>query len=54
MNKRAFRDALRDIVDTEGVFRLASFEEPSVIWEFDGERWSRARFVSPPVPRKIA
>ncbi len=54
MNRRAFRDALRDIVDSEGVFRLASLDDPGVIWEFDGERWKRAHFVSPHAPRKIA
>ena len=53
MNKRAFRDALRDIIDSEGVFRLASLEEPGVIWEFDGERWERTRYVSPRAPRRI-
>jgi hypothetical protein len=45
MRNRAFRDALNDILREEGVFRLASLDEPDVIWEYDGERWIRARLV---------
>jgi hypothetical protein len=42
MSRRAFRDAVRDILREEGVFRLASMDEPGVVWEYDGARWIRA------------
>ena len=39
---RAFRDAVRDILREDGVFRLASEFEPSLMWEWDGVEWRRA------------
>ena len=39
---RAFRDAVRDILREDGVFRMASETEPSLLWEWDGVEWRRA------------
>jgi hypothetical protein len=42
VSARAFRDAVRDILREDGVFRLASEVEPSLLWEWDGVEWRRA------------
>ena len=44
---RAFRDAVRDIVRDEGVFRLASELDHALMWEWDGVEWRRA-WLQPP------
>lgn len=44
---RAFRDAVRDILREDGVFRLASELEPRLMWEWDGAEWRRA-WLDPP------
>ncbi len=47
MSTRAFRDAVRDILREDGVFRLASEVEPRLMGEWDGVEWRRAWLKAP-------
>jgi hypothetical protein len=44
-SSRAFRDAVHDILREEGLVRIASYEDPNVIWEWDGVCWSRKQLT---------
>ena len=44
--ERAFRDAVRDILREDGVVKLLSDDDPTVVWEWDGARWVRARLAA--------
>jgi len=38
---QAYRDAVRDILATDGKFHLADEATRDAVWEWDGVRWSR-------------
>lgn len=37
----AFSDAVRDILQADGVFHLGDERQDDTVWEWDGVRWTR-------------
>jgi hypothetical protein len=51
---RAFDDAVRDILRADGRFSLADANEPSLVWQFDGCRWTPLALRSGRTPERAA
>ena len=41
----AYADAVRDILATDGAFRLYDRERGDAVWEWDGVRWTRLELM---------
>ena len=41
----AYRDAVRDILASDGTFQLADEKTHDAVWEWDGVSWSRIPLV---------
>ena len=42
---RAYRDAVRDILASDGKLHLADLDSRDAVWEWDGVTWSRIPLV---------